>query len=104
MTTRECVPDRSTLVLAATLNTIAVVLQPAEFAVQVATVVYAELLSVPVLCDALVQTSSESQEMAEAAHVAARATGGVKLAAFASSEIWNCLVLVARAMLVIVTL
>jgi hypothetical protein len=88
-TTSECVPDRWTVVFAASVKTSPLVEQAVASAVQVATVVYAALLRVPLDPVALVQVAA-FQLTSLADHVVAPPTGGVNDAALACRDTLSC--------------
>ena len=89
VTTSVCVPDRCTAGLGASVNTSALVEQPATPASQVATVLNAAWLSVPAAPDAAVQAAA-FHDTSEAGQVVSPAVGGVNAAAFAFSETRSC--------------
>ena len=95
-------PERLTAAFAASVNTIALVLQDETSAVHVATGVYAALDSVPAAPVPLVQAAA-FQLTSPAAHVPAPTTGGVNDAAAACSDTRSCLAAVASTMFVTVT-
>jgi hypothetical protein len=86
---------RFTVALAPKVNTRPEVLHDAASALQVATSLKVLLLRVPAAPVALSHVA-EFQVTSEADHVVAPATGGVKDAAAACTEILSCLVAVAR--------
>ena len=91
VTSSVCAPDLLMAGLAASENTRPVDEQDAALAVHVATVVKAELLSVPAAPAAAVHAAA-FHETSPAVHVAAPVTGGVKEDAAARTERRNCFV------------
>jgi hypothetical protein len=93
-------PERVTVVFGASVKTTLLLEQDVTSAAQMATVLYAELLSVPVLPTAFAQVAA-FQLTSPAAQVGP--PGEVKVEALACRETRSCLLAVARTMLLTVT-